>query len=59
MGIVKEPEGVDFVVDSRSLTNSEKSEISDVVAHYKKSGEIKYISYPKKKKSLKEKIDKK
>jgi hypothetical protein len=57
MGIVKEPKGVDFVVDSRSLTNSEKSEISDVIAQYKKTGNIKITSATKNKKQSKKESD--
>ena len=44
MGIIREPEGVDFVVDSRPLKKSEKKEISDIISHYKKTGEIRKIS---------------
>jgi len=41
MGYIKEPDGVDFVVDSRELKDWEKAEISKIIAHYKKTGEIK------------------
>jgi len=50
MGLIREPEGVDFVVDPRPLKDWEKMQISDVIAHYKKTGEIKKISVPKKSK---------
>jgi len=50
MGIIREPEGVDFVVDSRPLKKSEKKEISDIISHYKKTGEIRKISPSRKKK---------
>lgn len=48
MGLIREPEGVDFVVDPRPLKDWEKQQISDIIAHYKKTGEIKKISTPKK-----------
>jgi len=48
MGLIREPEGVDFVVDPRPLKDWEKKQISDIIAHYKKTGEIKKISIPKK-----------
>lgn len=50
MGLIREPEGVDFVVDSRKLNEWEKKEISGIIAHYKITGEIKKISPPKVKK---------
>jgi hypothetical protein len=52
MGYIREPEGVDFVVDPRPLEDWEKSQISDIIAHYKKTGEIKKINMPKHKKAL-------
>jgi hypothetical protein len=48
MGLVREPEGVDFVVDPRPLKDCEKKQISDIIAHYKKTGEIIKITAPKK-----------
>lgn len=50
MGIIREPEGVDFVVESRPLKDAEKKQLSDIISHYKKTGEIKRISPSKKKK---------
>ena len=38
MGHVKEPQGVDFFVDSRPLTQEEKQQISDAIAYYKLTG---------------------
>ena len=38
MGHVKEPQGVDFFVDSRPLTQEEKQQISDAIAYYKRTG---------------------
>jgi len=48
MGLIREPEGVDFVVDPRPVKDWEKKQISDIIAHYKKTGEIKKISTSKK-----------
>jgi len=38
MGHVKEPQGVDFFVDSRPLTEEEKQQISNAIAYYKRTG---------------------
>jgi hypothetical protein len=48
MGYIREPEGIDFVVDSRPLRKREKEQISEVIAHYKKTGVIKKITASKK-----------
>ncbi|MGB0981974.1 MAG: hypothetical protein ACPGUH_07735 [Winogradskyella sp.] len=50
MGIIREPNGVDFIVDSRELKDFEKKQISDIISHYKKTGEIKKISIKKRSK---------
>lgn len=38
MGYIKEPDGVDFYVSSKPLSEKEKSEISEVIAYYKLTG---------------------
>ena len=38
MGIIKEPKGINFIVDPRPLTAEERKEISDVIAFYKATG---------------------
>ena len=43
MGYIKEPEGVDFFVDSKPLTEKDKREISDIIAYYKLTGRKKKI----------------
>jgi len=48
MGLIREPEGVDFVVNPRPLKDWEKKQISDIISHYKKTGEIKKIAVSKK-----------
>lgn len=38
MEIIKEPKGINFIVDPRPLTAEERKEISDVIAFYKATG---------------------
>lgn len=38
MGHIKEPIGVDFVVDPTPLTKEDKRRISEVIAYYKATG---------------------
>jgi hypothetical protein len=40
IGIIREASGVDFIVDSRELKDFEKKQISDLISHFKKTGEI-------------------
>ena len=62
MAYIKEPEGIDFFVDSKPLTEKEKSEISEIIVYYKSTGRKKKIAshnkavIPKKKSSVREKI---
>lgn len=35
MGFIKEPKGVDFIIQSEPLTDKEKIEISQFIADYK------------------------
>jgi hypothetical protein len=35
---IKEPIGIDFVVDPTPLTEADKKRISEVIAYYKKTG---------------------
>lgn len=44
MGYIKEPEGIDFFVDSKPLTEKDKREISEIIAHYKLTGRKKKIT---------------
>jgi len=48
MGLIREPEGVNFVVDPRPLKDWEKKQISNIIAHYKKTGKVKKIAVSKK-----------
>ncbi len=36
MGHIKEPEGIDFIIESKPLTNTERKEISDFIKMLKK-----------------------
>lgn len=38
MGHIKEPLGINFVVDSTPLTDGERKRISEVIAYYKATG---------------------
>jgi hypothetical protein len=38
MGYIKEPAGVDFVVDPTPLTTAERKRISEIIAYYKATG---------------------
>ena len=38
MGYIKEPDGINFVVDSSELTQASKKKISEVIAYYKATG---------------------
>lgn len=38
MGYIKEPVGVDFVVDPTPLTEIDRKKISKIIAHYKATG---------------------
>ena len=38
MGYIKEPAGVDFVVDSTPLTEADRKKISEIIAYYKATG---------------------
>jgi hypothetical protein len=38
MGYIKEPDGIDFVVDSKPLTQASRKKISEVIAYYKATG---------------------
>lgn len=35
MGYIKEPKGVDFVIESKPLTDKDRKEISQFIADYK------------------------
>lgn len=41
MGYIKEPAGVDFVVDPTPLTVADRKKISEIIAYYKATGKKK------------------
>jgi hypothetical protein len=41
MGYIKEPKGVNWVVDPRPLTTKDRLMISEAIAHYKATGKKK------------------
>jgi hypothetical protein len=41
MGYIKEPKGVDFVVEPHIVTAEDRRIISDAIAHYKATGKFK------------------
>ncbi|GAB2831780.1 hypothetical protein [Ferruginibacter profundus] len=38
MGFIKEPAGIDFVVDPTPLTTTDRKRISEIIAYYKATG---------------------
>lgn len=44
MGYIREPEGVDFYVDPKPLSEKERKEISDIIAYYKLTGRKRKIT---------------
>ncbi len=38
MGHIKEPAGINFVVDPSPLTTEDRKKISEIIAHYKATG---------------------
>ena len=43
MGYIKEPTGIDFVVDPTPLTTEDKEMISEIIANYKATGRKKKL----------------
>jgi hypothetical protein len=43
MGYIKEPKGVNFVVDPKPVTENDKKLISEVISHYKATGKKKRV----------------
>lgn len=49
MGHIKEPKGVDFVIQSEPLTDKDRQEISKFIAEYKAKSKKKTVTKPKEK----------
>jgi len=47
MGYIKEPKGVDFVVEPHVVTAEDRRIISEAIAHYKATGKFKKVPKPK------------
>ena len=47
MGYIKEPKGVDFVVESTPLNQADKKMIADAIALYKVTGKVTRAPIPK------------
>jgi len=56
MGLIKEPAGVDFVINSRPLTKEEESSISAYIAAYKATSKTEKVKNQSKSKSKRPKI---
>lgn len=50
MGHIKEPKGVDFIIQSKPLTDKDREEISKHIAAYKAKQLKKMLSKPRKEK---------
>ena len=48
MGYIKEPKGVDFVVQPHVVTEEDKKVISEAIAHYKATGKFKRVTTARK-----------
>jgi hypothetical protein len=48
MGYIKEPKGVDFVVEPHIVTAEDRRIISEAIAYYKATGKFKKVPKPKK-----------
>lgn len=49
MGHIKEPKGVDFVIQSEPLTEKDRQEISKFIADYKAKNKKRLVTKPKEK----------
>ena len=48
MGYIKEPKGVDFVVEPHVVTDEDRKIISEAIAYYKANGKFKRVPRTKK-----------
>jgi hypothetical protein len=53
MGYIKEPKGVDFVVEPHEVTEKDRKVISKAIAHYKATGKFRKVAKPKNSKKVK------
>lgn len=58
MGYIKEPKGVDFVVEPHVVTAEDRRIISEAIAHYKDTGKFKKAAKAKRTKRITKKAKK-
>ena len=58
MGYIKEPKGVDFVIEPHMVTEEDKRIISEAIAHYKATGKFKRVPKPQRPRPAKKKAKK-
>ncbi len=46
MGYIKEPAGIDFIVDPTPLTTEDRKKISEVISYYKATGRKMSLTKP-------------
>jgi hypothetical protein len=46
MGYIKEPLGIDFLVDPTPLTDADRKKISEIIAYYNETGEKMRLQKP-------------
>lgn len=56
MGYIKEPKGVDFVIEPTLLTPEDQQMISNAIALYKATGKITKAPRAKKRRSISKKV---
>ena len=44
MGYIKEPSGIDFIVDPSPFTTEDRKQISEIIAYYKATGRKKPLT---------------
>ncbi len=49
MGYIQEPEGVDFIIKSKPLTDKDKEQISQFIREYKRKNQISVTNSPEEK----------
>ena len=55
MGYIREPKGVDFVVEPHVLTDEDQKVMSKIIADYKATGKITRAPRPKKTRTVQKK----
>jgi hypothetical protein len=56
MGYIKEPKGVDFVVEPHIVTVEDRAIISEAIAHNKATGRFKRVPKPKRARRVSKKV---